>query len=73
MAARTFVPFDEFDIASFVDYGRLHYDNNFMDKGKTFSTLRRLMARRESERARAAQRAEIERRKAARRQKRRAG
>jgi len=28
MAARPFVPFDEFDIPAFIDYGTSHYDNN---------------------------------------------
>lgn len=37
MAARPFVPFAEFDVAEFIDYGLLHYDLNARhNKGKPF-------------------------------------
>ena len=38
MSARSFLPFEEFNIESFVDYGRKFYDNNrFVDgPGVTF-------------------------------------
>lgn len=38
MAARPFVPFRDFDVARFVDYGLTHYDNNHGrgDKGVAF-------------------------------------
>ena len=34
MAERPFVPFAEFDIAAFVDYGQTFYDNNRMVDGQ---------------------------------------
>jgi len=59
MAARPFVPFDDFDIEEFVDYGRLSYDLNARHgKGVRFSgqaalkKKRRIVARREHLRAR---------------------
>ena len=53
MSQLPFVPFAEFDITSFVDYGRKHYDNNQgHDNGKRFTTLERLMAKRQRDAAR---------------------
>lgn len=54
MALRPFVPFDRFDTAAFVDYGREHYDNNQGDRGQPFSVLERMRAKRayEAERER---------------------
>jgi hypothetical protein len=47
MAARPFVPFDQFDIEQFVDYGRMHYDlNRRHGKGKTFAGQGFLMKKR---------------------------
>ena len=34
MAARAFLPFEDFDIAAFVDYGNRFYDNNRGVSGK---------------------------------------
>lgn len=47
MAVRAFVPFDEFDIEAFIDYGQMHYDLNCRhDKGIRFSGQDRLMRKR---------------------------
>ena len=48
MSRRPFVPYKDFDIASFVDYGRKFYDNNIgIDKhGKKFNPPRKRRGRR---------------------------
>ena len=48
MASQPFVPFHEFNTAAFVDYGRLHYDNNqWVDKRhRRFVALEKLMRQR---------------------------
>ena len=49
MAERPFVPFDEFDVAAFIDYGREFYDNNMQvdGRGKKFVTAQRLRQKRQ--------------------------
>jgi len=48
MASRTFVRFDDFDMESFVDYGRPYYDNNsWLDRGRAFTAAERQNAQRE--------------------------
>lgn len=47
MARRPFVPWDEFDVESFVDYGRYFYDINFADEGRTFAGQAALQRKRE--------------------------
>ncbi|MEE2887124.1 MAG: hypothetical protein VX951_06800 [Planctomycetota bacterium] len=47
MAVRPFVPFDEFDIEKFVDYGRMFYDLNLRHReGKKLAGQTRLMQKR---------------------------
>ena len=63
MAARPFVPFAEFDTASFVDYGLRHYDNNRRvdSTGRRFVKQERLMMKRNRERQRDERRARVRR------------
>ncbi len=57
MAKRPFQKFDEFDIESFVDYGKLHYDNNRFEKSrKQFAGQKTLMKKRRRAAKRAAKR-----------------
>lgn len=48
MMARPFMPLAEFDIDTFVDYGKKHYDNNSSHdrRGRRFRTLEKLTAKR---------------------------
>jgi hypothetical protein len=59
MAERPFVPFDEFDVATFIDYGREFYDNNGQvdGRGKKFTNAERLRAKRQKAERREAERA----------------
>lgn len=53
MALQPFVPFDAFDVGTFVDLGQHQYDlNNRFDRGRTFDVRKRMAAkfRREEER-----------------------
>lgn len=54
MAKRPFKSWDEFDLEEFVDYGKLHYDNNrgVDRKGKKFAGQTKLMKKREREQRR---------------------
>lgn len=55
MAARPFVALEDFDMESFVDYGRPYYDNNsWLDKGREFRAAVRANAAREKAEARRA-------------------
>lgn len=56
MAERPFVAYEDFDIEEFIDYGKLHYDNNHMDNGKQFPGQMTLMGKRMAEERREAQR-----------------
>lgn len=58
MMARPFQTLDEFDLEAFVDYGRVFYDINHGDKGKTFVRAERRAAEREREAERARRAAE---------------
>lgn len=49
MLARRFKKLDDFDLESFVDYGRSFYDNNHGDKGKAFKKAERRNRIREKE------------------------
>lgn len=50
MMARPFKKFADFDIESFVDYGRAYYDNNMgIDKGKNFARAQQANEKRERE------------------------
>lgn len=50
MMARPFKKLDDFDIESFVDYGRAYYDNNMgIDKGKNFTRAQQANEKRERE------------------------
>ncbi len=58
MAAMPFVPFAEFDIAGFVDYGQMHYDLNSKHKpGKAFAGQVKIRKMRQLEIAKAKKRA----------------
>lgn len=58
MVARPFVRFADFDVESFVDYGRPYYDNNaWVDKGKSFPAAERVNKKRETEQREVAARA----------------
>jgi len=48
MAERPFVRFEDFDVANFVDYGRLYYDLNTRvdEHGREFRALRKIKRRR---------------------------
>jgi hypothetical protein len=58
MAQRPFVPYQDFDVEAFVDYGKMHYDLNVRVDGpgvkfpgqKTLQRKRALIARREAKR-----------------------
>lgn len=56
MAAQPFVPFAEFDVEAFVDYGKVHYDNNrHVDRqGRRFLAAERRAVVREREATRLA-------------------
>jgi hypothetical protein len=48
LAARPLLHFDDFDMESFVDYGRPYYDNNMgIDKGREFASAERMNRKRE--------------------------
>ena len=47
MLTRRFQKLDDFDLESFVDYGRPYYDNNSGDRGKAFSKAERANRKRE--------------------------
>jgi len=50
MMARPFQKLADFDMESFVDYGRAYYDNNMgIDKGKTFTRAQQANEKRERE------------------------
>lgn len=49
MLARRFQKLEDFDLDSFVDYGRPFYDNNHGERGKTFSKAERINRKREKE------------------------
>jgi hypothetical protein len=68
MAARPFVPFEQFDVMAFADYGRTYYDNNKKvdGAGTTFMTPKRV-AKAEKK---AKKKADSERRRAAKKAKR---
>ena len=54
MALRPFVPFEDFDVESYVDYGREFYDNNkdLDGQGMTFKILHALKRKRARQKAR---------------------
>lgn len=68
MAARPFVPFADFDVMAFADYGRRYYDNNKKvdGEGETFMTPSRV-AKAEKKAARQRRRAEQQAAREARR------
>ncbi|MCK5944941.1 MAG: hypothetical protein KAI24_23335 [Planctomycetes bacterium] len=74
MIARPFQKLDEFDLETFVDYGRPFYDNNHHDRGKNFTKAeranRKRAAEQEAERKQAALLAAKEERERKRRERR---
>lgn len=56
MLQQPFRSIEDFDVVSFVDYGRYQYDLNRRDKGKRFGGLDRLASIREKKEQRAARR-----------------
>lgn len=52
MRLRPFLRLAEFDMESFVDYGRPYYDNNSFDDGREFKAAERANKKREQERQR---------------------
>jgi hypothetical protein len=68
MAARPFRKLADFDMESFVDYGRAFYDNNQgLDKGKSFPRAEQANQKREKEQAKSEKAAAADARKDARR------
>ena len=54
MLSRPFRQLDDFDMESFVDYGRAYYDNNMgLDKGREFQRAQQANQKREREQAKA--------------------
>ena len=73
MAARPFIAFEDFDVESFVDYGRDFYDNNMRagKRGKVFRAARFRNEKRQAAERRAAKLAAKKAQKAERSKKRR--